>query len=241
MSPLTDETPKSMLRVDGVPLLERILDQVVRLTSGEVNVVTGYLAEQVEALVARRFSGRVRCVRNSRYAEDTNILSVDVGVDHLARPELGYTIIETDLLVERAGWETVFAAHRGQETFWVTRGRYGPDLLGGIVHTDSEWRVDAVEYKPTHDRAYDGWLKMLGVLSVGPACVAADRGLRKRAIARTTRQYYLEPWVDNLALLPCRAVDLGDRFAQSFNTPEAFAFSCRAYLALEPGSTSECA
>lgn len=237
MAPLTNDTPKSMLRVGGVPLLQRILDQVLRLTVGEVTVVTGYRAEQVEELVARRYAGRVRCVRNSRFGDDLNILSVEVGVESLVRPDLGYTIIETDLLVERGGWETIFGAHRGEDSFWVTSGRYGRELTGGIVYADRDGRINAIDYRPDYDPAFDGWPKMLGIVSVSPECVHSDREARRRALSATSRQYYLAPWRAELRTLPCRVVDLGDLFARSFNTPAAFEASSNSFLAIEPRSS----
>ncbi len=230
MRPLTDETPKSMLAVGGVPLLERILEQTLRLTGGEVVVVTGYRADLVERMVERRFAERVRCVRNDRYEEDMNIYSVEVGVNALARPELGYTLIETDLLIEQRGWELLFEGHRGPHSFWLTRGRYGPELIGGIVHADASGRIDAVDYQPKYDPAFDGWHKMVGVVSVSPECVESDRALRRKAIASTVRQYYLMPWKTDIAALPCRVLDLGELFAHSFNTPEVFADTSKAFL-----------
>jgi len=220
-----------MLQVDGVPLLERILDQVLQLTAGEVVVVTGYRAEQVEQLVANRYAGRVSRIHNPRFQQDTNILSVALGVKRLARPDLGYTIIETDLLIESVGWESIFDGHRGDDSFWVTHGKYGPDLTGGIVHLGADGWIDAIDYRPDHDPVFDGWAKMLGILSVSAECVAHDVELREQAMEVSIQQYYLTPWIDHLGRLPCRALDLEGCLARSFNTPESFSVACRAFLA----------
>jgi choline kinase len=233
MAPLTDDVPKAMLSVGGIPLIERILDEVLRTTRGEVVVVTGYLGERLAELVDLRFPGRAKCVANVRFEEDVNILSVALGVAALAHPELGYTIVETDLLVERRGWERVLAGCGDDASYWVTRGEYGPELTGGIVHADASGCIDAIAYQPVHDPAYDGWSKMLGILSVAPDLVERDRELRHAAIARSVKQYYLAPWAERLESLPCRALDLGGLYASSFNTPEAFAACARDFLAVE--------
>ena len=47
--PLTETTPKPMLKVGGVPLLEHILGGLVRARYRRIFIVTRYLAEQIES------------------------------------------------------------------------------------------------------------------------------------------------------------------------------------------------
>src|SRR5690606_36644329 len=93
-------------------------------------------------------------------------------------------------------------------------------------------QVDAVEYQPHYDPAYEGWPKMVGILSVAPAQVSADREHRQAAITDTVAQYYLMPWRHHLSDLPCKALQIDDCIAQSFNTADDFADTCKQYLAL---------
>lgn len=232
MAPLTAEVAKPMLDVGGLSLLERIVQAAIDEGAGEINVVVGYRGDSIQSMIQSRFSGRVRCVQNHRFDVDRNIYSVQIGVDALEHPERGYTIVETDLLVESEAWRELYAAAREPFSFLATSGRYGPDLTGGIVHVDANGWVDAIEYQPRYELRYDGWPKMLGVLSVGPGEVSLDRALRRAAVDVTIDRYYFAPWAEARAQLPCRIVDLGTRFARSFNTPGEFEQAAADYLAL---------
>ncbi len=87
---------------------------------------------------------------------------------------------------------------------------------------DEQGRVSYLEYVPTYEAAFDGWAKLVGILYVSPSEVARDIENRDRAQRRSTRQYYMAPWVENLATMPCVAVDLGDAFVASFNDVRAY-------------------
>ena len=100
-------------------------------------------------------------------------------------------IIETDLVVEPKGWDKILDTEKNERSFWVTRGRYSRELTGGIVRVDDEGNVREVAYKPQYDERYEGWQKMLGILYVSPAQVAADRRLRKASIQESISQYYM--------------------------------------------------
>lgn len=65
LRPLTDLVPKPVLPVDGRPVVALLLRELGAAGIEEVTVVTGHLAEQVEAVVGdgRAFGPAVRCVR----------------------------------------------------------------------------------------------------------------------------------------------------------------------------------
>jgi N-acetyl-alpha-D-muramate 1-phosphate uridylyltransferase len=82
MRPLTEETPKPLLRLDGRTLLDHALDRVAAAGIGEAVVNAHWLAEQVAGTIARR--ERPRCALS---AEPT-LLETGGGVK-LALPRLG--------------------------------------------------------------------------------------------------------------------------------------------------------
>jgi hypothetical protein len=213
-------------------VIDYLLDAILERTDGEVIAVTGFAEERVREHLTNRHGDRVATAHNSRFEEDVNILSVEIGVSALQHPERGYLIVETDLLLEEAAWDRVFGAYAKPESFWLCKGYYDETLTGGIVHTNAQGWIDAVEYQPRYDPYFRGWSKMLGMLGVAPAQVAADRRHRRAAIANTVAQYYLIPWRQHLADLPCRAVQIDDCFAQSFNTVEDFTDTGKCYLDL---------
>ncbi|HNT39651.1 MAG TPA: NTP transferase domain-containing protein [Rubrivivax sp.] len=234
MLPLTEEVPKALLPIEGEgrgrTVLEAMIDSVMSSGARDIVVVTGFAGERVESHLARRYGDRVRCVRNTRWAEDVNIASVSCGVGALRQPERGYLVVETDLLLDRVAWSALFdVIDTDPGSFWVCRGRYGVERTGGVVHAGADERIDVVDYRPTYDPNCEGWPKMLGMLAVGPAQVRADIALRAMAMQESIRQYYLMPWKHGLHRLCARVLALEVGFAATFNTVPEFEAACRAY------------
>lgn len=233
MGALTGQRPKSLLDVGNKTVLDWMLDAIISRTSGEIVVVTGFQPAAVAQHLAKRYGNRVKTVWNSQYADDVNILSVEIGVAALSKPELGYLIVETDLLLDTVAWDKVFLASKTLHSYWVCKDQYHKGLTGGIVRADINGNIQAVDYQPEYNKKYDGWQKMVGLLLVGPAEVQADRQLRREAISQTTKQYYLMPWRQQLQQLPCRVLDLADGFAASFNTEADFYAVVQTFLTLQ--------
>lgn len=221
LAPLTDQTHKSLLPIAGKPVLGHVLDALLSSDCEDIVCVTGYRESDLRAFLAP-YGKRVRTVHNERYAEDVNILSTELGVSALRRPDLGYLIVETDIILAAEGWKTILRETQAAQSFWVTRGRYSRQLTGGALAVDAAMRVTGMVYAPVYDERYEGWLKLLGMLYVGPEQVAADRTLRQESMRRTIAQYYMTPWVENLAQLRCMACDLGDVYASSYNDLDAY-------------------
>lgn len=217
LSALTEHTHKSLLPVAGQPALRYVIDAVLTQGVEDVVIVTGDKHEAIERYIADQFPGRIRTALNERFAADTNILSTEIGVSALRHPEQGYLIIETDVVVEPSGWPAIIDVGDGRQSIWVTRGHYSASLTGGALDIDEHGNVTGLVYAPKYTPEHEGWQKLLGVLYVGRDQVATDRQLRQRGIERTLAQYYMTPWVENLAQLPCRANVLGDVYAASYN------------------------
>lgn len=70
--PLTDNKPKSLLEVNGKPILQNMLENVEAVGINEVVVITGYLEEMIKAYIQEHFPQlSVTYVHNGKYL-DTN-------------------------------------------------------------------------------------------------------------------------------------------------------------------------
>ncbi len=231
MAPLTDGIPKGMLPAGEKLVLDWMLEAILARSNGEVVVVTGYGANAVESHLDTNYPNTVQYARNSRYAQDVNIFSVETGVNALQHPERGYVVVETDMLVDSQSWDQIFdAVNETTHSYWVCKGFYSKSLTGGIIHADADGQIDAIDYQPQYDPQFDNWNKQLGMLIVGPGQVEADKRLRSKAVAQSIAQYYMVPWVHGIKELPCRVLSLSPSTAQPFNTIEEFESACSRFL-----------
>lgn len=71
--PITLNTPKALVRIHGKPMIETMLDAVVRAGIAEIYIVRGYLGEQFDVL--KKKYPQIMFVENPDYKEANNISS----------------------------------------------------------------------------------------------------------------------------------------------------------------------
>lgn len=94
LRPLTLETPKSLIEVNGKPLLERQIEFLKEKGINEIIVVTGYLKDKFEYLKDKY---DVKLVFNDKYDVYNNIYSMYLVRDYL---EDSY-VIDADVYINR--------------------------------------------------------------------------------------------------------------------------------------------
>jgi len=89
LRPLTDHTPKCLLSVGGVPILQRALRNLIGLGFDDFTVVTGYLAHRVRDAIGTWFPElSVEYIDNPDYATTNNAYSLELAGRALAGEEL---------------------------------------------------------------------------------------------------------------------------------------------------------
>lgn len=92
--PITLNTPKPLVRVNGKRIIESLLDAVVKAEIPEIIIVRGYLGEQFDQLV--KLYPQIEFIENKIYNESNNISSA-IAVKDLF--ENAY-VLESDLLLK---------------------------------------------------------------------------------------------------------------------------------------------
>lgn len=117
--PITLNTPKPLVRVKGVRMIDTLLDAVVKAGIEEVYVVRGYLAEQFDQLAYKY--PMIRFVENPLYNEANNISSA-VAARHLMQNAY---VLEADLVLYNPNL--------------IQKYQYTTNYLGVPVKTTDDW------------------------------------------------------------------------------------------------------
>lgn len=77
LKPLTDNTPKCLLRVGEKTILEMTIENILNTTESEIIIVTGYLQNKIRDFINRRFPELKICyIYNEFYSSTNNIYSL---------------------------------------------------------------------------------------------------------------------------------------------------------------------
>lgn len=109
LRPLTENTPKCLLKIGERSLLQRSIDALIGAGITQFVIVTGYLREQIEQFVAQQYPDLdVKFIYNEVYDSTNNIYSL-----WLARPEADgeeILLLDSDLLYDPEIAKRVLAA-----------------------------------------------------------------------------------------------------------------------------------
>lgn len=94
MVPITVNTPKPLVRVNGKRIIETLLDAVIAADIEEIYLVRGYLAEEFDQLLKKY--PMIKFIENPNYNESNNISSALAASDYLSNAYL----LESDLLLK---------------------------------------------------------------------------------------------------------------------------------------------
>ena len=77
LQPITNTMPKSMVEVNGTPLLINALNNLVELGIKDVGIVVGHMADYIRNAVGNEYKGiTITYFENERYLETNNIVSL---------------------------------------------------------------------------------------------------------------------------------------------------------------------
>lgn len=77
LKPLTDNTPKCLLKVGGKCILERTIENLIDTNNLEIIIVTGYLENKIRDFISTRFPGlNITYICNQLYSSTNNIYSL---------------------------------------------------------------------------------------------------------------------------------------------------------------------
>lgn len=122
MVPITLNTPKPMVLVNGKRIIETLLDAVIKAEIPEIIIVTGYLSEQFEVLTKKY--PNIKFLENKKYNEANNISSAFLVKDMMKNAY----VLESDLVLYNEQL--------------IRKYEYHSNFLGKYVKVTDDWCLE---------------------------------------------------------------------------------------------------
>jgi mannose-1-phosphate guanylyltransferase len=184
LRPLTDTTPKQMLPVAGVPMLERVLAYLAEAGIDEVILSLGYRPDAFRTA----YPGGTAAGMPLSYAIEPELLdtagAIAFAAGHGALTET-FVVVNGDILTD-LDLPALVAFHREREAA-ATIGLTPVDDPSrfGVVQTDADGRVDAFIEKPDRDDAPTNLINA-GIYVFEPEVAGAIPAGRRVSVERET-------------------------------------------------------
>jgi histidinol-phosphate/aromatic aminotransferase/cobyric acid decarboxylase-like protein/choline kinase len=100
MKPYSIDTHKTLLKVAGKTVLERIIDGLIENNVDDIYIVTGYRSKDIEDYIDTNYSEKnIKFVHNELYDCTNNVYSLHLALDSISKAD-DVLIIESDLIYE---------------------------------------------------------------------------------------------------------------------------------------------
>ncbi len=122
LRPLTDTTPKCLLRIGENAILGHAIDNLRKAGIGDIILVTGYRGEQVRDFISDRYAGlNVTYIHNPRYDSTNNIYSLWLTKERVLGKRI--LLLDSDILFD---WRILpLLAASGRESCLAIRNEGG--------------------------------------------------------------------------------------------------------------------
>ena len=98
---LTQDNTKCMVKVNGVRLIERMLDQLAKIGLRRTVLVVGYQGDKLSKFVGKSWKGmRIEYITNPIFYKTNNIYSLALAAEKLSADDT--ILMESDLIIEDA-------------------------------------------------------------------------------------------------------------------------------------------
>ena len=135
LQPLTLDTPKCLTEVGGIPILERLVNNLRAQGFKRLVVVIGHLGDRIQEFLQQHAADmQVEYVINPDYRTTNNIYSLWLARQHIREP---FLLVESDLVFEKRMLDNMLQADRMAVSIML------PWMNGTTVELGSQGQVSA--------------------------------------------------------------------------------------------------
>lgn len=128
LQPITNSIPKSMVEVNGTPLLVNALNNLTSLGIFDIGIVVGHMADYIMSHIGNEWNGaKISYFENERYLETNNVVSLYNALDFCNDDML---MLECDIFYHKEMLEKLIA---GEGECSILVSPFDPETMDGSV------------------------------------------------------------------------------------------------------------
>ena len=163
MRDLTNELPKPMLKVQGEPILQHILEGLTAAGIQDVFIITGYRAEVIEDYFADGAKWNARTIYGRQVVQDGTGKAPEIAREFVGSSD--FLLTYGDILVKRETYAHMIRRFQeGAFSGLVTVTRGEDVTKGGLNFFDEQFCLKRIVEKPNTEQQTqlrrEGWLKL---------------------------------------------------------------------------------
>ena len=216
LRPYSDDTPKTLLPVGGVPILRRTITNLLRVGFDQFVIGTGYLEHMVREAVAGWFPGLdVTYVSNPDYQTTNNAFSLLLTREHVE--DDGFILLDGDVVFDVSVVEEL--VERGPDCLAVRSvGEIGLEEVK--VTADNEDRVLAIgKHVPVRSAMGESvGIELFSAASSRRLFAALHQRVRENGLVNEYYEAAFQQIIDGGVTL--YGVDIGSMYATEIDTVE---------------------
>lgn len=217
MESLSFRNPKCLFLYQNEIILARLVRQLRENGIEKIVIAVGYRAEAIRRLFENQPD--IVTVENKWYEEDVNIYSMKLALEQVSG---ACAVFEADTVMEDALVKYVVGDDFEGKSVWFTRGRFTSSQYGGILKSDGKGTIKNIRIVPAFSFEYRNYRKLTGIMRIGSRELEIFRNYVDEYVKNSIKQYYLIPWIDHLAQLPCMEGNAENYIFFTFNKPEEY-------------------
>ena len=148
LRPITNTIPKSMVEVNGTPLLVNALNNLTALGIMDIGIVVGHMANYIKSEIGMEFNGaKISYFENPRYLETNNVVSLYNAFDFCDDYML---MLECDIYYHKEMLEALMA---GEGECSILVSPFNPETMdGSVIRVDGDKALELVlgKWQGTH-------------------------------------------------------------------------------------------